>query len=431
MRNIIILVNVVLLFSLPILGGNNTSKAANVKKEGAETLNLQLRETIEIALKNNLVIKAAESGYRAIKSTFLQKISPEAPEYYLENSGMSKFSNVISNYGERWSGIIQPFDFPLKWYYKGKASLQEIKSAEMDYNMMELDLIERVTEVYNRVLMKKRINEYEEENLALLKDFLNKAQLKYELGESPHIEVLKARVEFSKGETNKLIADNELKLAIENLKFLLNLGENRSINPIDELKYVYVDFDLHTLKGLALNKHPEIKSSEYKYLHSKTNKSLAWSSFLPDWYVGFFRVSFGDPSEGKKWASQIGINIPVWFFLKQTGEIKQANAELSAAEAQLENKRNMILLRVDRAYKELKAFEKSVLMYEEHILKESEEMYRIASVSYTEGEADYIELLEAQRTLTGTRKDYIQVLYDFQVALAALIKEIGGKLPGK
>ncbi len=161
----------------------------------------------------------------------------------------------------------------------------------------------------------------------------------------------------------------------------------------------------------------------------KAKRSLAWSGFLPDWWVGIFKVSFGDPAEDKKWASQFGINIPIWFFLKQNGEIKQANAELNTASAQLNHKKNTILLNVDKAYKELKAFEKSVLMYEENILTEAEEMYRIASISYTEGEAGYIELLEAQRTLTQTRNEYVNVLYNYQTALAALVKEVGGELP--
>ena len=431
MRIIIILANILFLISVPILGKGKISNSVNVKEGTVESFNLRLKETIEIALKNNLEIKAAEYDYNASKSTFLQKISPEPLEYFYENEGLPELSDMTTPFDERRIGISQSFDFPLKWYYKGKASLQEIKSVEMDFNMKKLELIEKVTEVYNRVLLKKRINEYEEENLALLKDFLDKAQLKYELGESPHIEVLKAKVEFSKGETNKLIAENELELAKAYLKFLLNLEEKHSIEAVDELKYVKIDFNLYTLRGFALNMHPEIKSVEYKYLNSKTNKSLAWSGFLPDWHIGFFKMRFGNPTEGNKWGSAIGINLPLWFFLKQTGEVKQANAELSAAEARLENIRNMVLLRVDMAYKELKAFEKSVLMFEENILAEADEMYRIASVSYSEGQADYMELLEAQRTLTGTRKQYIQVLYNYQVALAALVKEIGGNFPEK
>ena len=67
--------------------------------------------------------------------------------------------------------------------------------------------------------------------------------------------------------------------------------------------------------------------------------------------------------------------------------------------------------------------------YEENIMTEAKEMYRIASISYAEGEAGYIELLEAQRTLTQTRNEYVNVLYNYQTALAALVKEVGGELP--
>jgi outer membrane protein TolC len=392
---------------------------------------LSLENVIEIAVKNNLEIRAAKNKFDAKKSTFLQEISPESPEYFFENEGVPKLSNISKPYDERHIGISQTFDFPLKWYYKGKASRQEIKSAEMDYFMAKLMLIDKVREGYYRVLMRGKVNEYEGENLKLLKDFLNKAELKYKLGESPQIEVLKARVEVSKGETNRLIAENKLELAKANLNFLLNWDMKKPIELTDELGYNPINYDLDELKELALKKHPDIMSVEYLYSSMKTRRSLAWSGFLPDLRVGFFRMSYGDPLESKKWGSAIGFNLPVWFFFKQTGEIKKSNAELNESLSRLNNVKNLVLLNVDRVYRELKAFEKSVLMYEESILKESEEMYRIASVSYAEGQIGYIELLEAQRTLTGTRKDYVGVLYDYKVALSALIKEVGGELPEK
>ena len=61
-------------------------------------------------------------------------------------------------------------------------------------------------------------------------------------------------------------------------------------------------------------------------------------------------------------------------------------------------------------------------------MKEAEEIYRIANESYTAGQIGYIELLETQRTLTEMQKEYITAVYDYQVALAALIKSAGGTL---
>ena len=57
-----------------------------------------------------------------------------------------------------------------------------------------------------------------------------------------------------------------------------------------------------------------------------------------------------------------------------------------------------------------------------------DEVYRIARRSYEEGESGYLDLLEAQRTLIETRSGYIESLFSYNVAIAALEKEVGVRL---
>ena len=60
---------------------------------------------------------------------------------------------------------------------------------------------------------------------------------------------------------------------------------------------------------------------------------------------------------------------------------------------------------------------------------EAERTFEVASRSYAEGKATYLELLEAQRALTGVRKEYAEALFNHHTALAHLEKAVGGELP--
>jgi len=388
---------------------------------------LSQEEAIQIALKQNLEIKAAKKSFEAEQARFWEEVSPEAPQLFMENAGMPKFGSVIRNYGERWTGLTQNFEFPLRWYHRGKAVSKEVQAAEMDYLNTKLDIIKKVREGYCRVLLYKKLVEYGDENLKLLKDFEEKANIKYTAGAASYIEVLRAQVEVAKAEGDLLTFENDYTVAESNLKFLLNLKDDISLQLSEELKYKPADIDIQSLQSIAMAQHPDIRSASLMYESKQSNLSSARWGFLPDFYVGLFRQDFGNKS--KSWASQIGFNIPLWFMMDQKSQIKQAKFNTDQAETNMIFSKKSVAVNVDRAYKNLIAVEKRVKIYNENILKEAEEIYRIAYESYMEGQVGYIELLAAQHTLTDTRIEYITALYDFQVAYAALIRAVGGTLP--
>jgi len=77
---------------------------------------------------------------------------------------------------------------------------------------------------------------------------------------------------------------------------------------------------------------------------------------------------------------------------------------------------------------QLRVADRQVHIYVENLIGEAEEVYRIASRSYEEGEASYLEVLEAQRILRTTRTEYTQALFEYEAALADMEQAVGGAL---
>ena len=55
--------------------------------------------------------------------------------------------------------------------------------------------------------------------------------------------------------------------------------------------------------------------------------------------------------------------------------------------------------------------------YEQGLLKQAQEALRIAQVSFKFGEANLLDVLDAQRVLRQTQLDYVQAQYNFAIAL--------------
>jgi outer membrane protein TolC len=91
---------------------------------------------------------------------------------------------------------------------------------------------------------------------------------------------------------------------------------------------------------------------------------------------------------------------------------------------------NAIALEVEDAYFNAVAATSRIEMFEENILQQAEEVYNMFSYSYQEGEISSIELIDARRTLIESQTSYVDALFNYRIAIAALEKSIGQPLEG-
>jgi len=146
--------------------------------------------------------------------------------------------------------------------------------------------------------------------------------------------------------------------------------------------------------------------------------------------VSYFHQEFPRELSPKAWGGEIGLSIPFWAFLKGQGKIREASHELEAAKWQVESKKIKVLLEVEKAYSKIIVAKRQVQNYQENMLREVEELVRIASRSYEEGEMSYLEVTEAFRSMSRTKAGYYDRLFEYCVAQADLEKAVGVSLLG-
>ena len=66
---------------------------------------------------------------------------------------------------------------------------------------------------------------------------------------------------------------------------------------------------------------------------------------------------------------------------------------------------------------------------EQDYLEKSEQSRQIITVSYRMGEANLIDLLDAERAYRETRRIYNQALYNYRISLCELAAAVGEGFP--
>jgi len=89
------------------------------------------------------------------------------------------------------------------------------------------------------------------------------------------------------------------------------------------------------------------------------------------------------------------------------------------------NTKLQLLAAIESAFAAFEATRRQAESYDTGLLNQANEVYRIALRSYETGEAGYLQLLEAQRTLIEVRQGYIEALASYYAAVAALEEASG------
>lgn len=385
-----------------------------------------LRRVIARVLRENPDVRAAERAYAAARGRLLRQRPPlPDPFFAADYEGLSKPLG-LSGFTERTVGIVQPIEFPLKWWKRNEVVGQETRVTEMAFEMVKLERTADARKAYGEALARQRDTELAADNLALAQDFLLKAKVRFEAGDVRRIEVLRAGIGVAQAELDTMTVGTDLLLARAALNLLMAREAHAPLNLTDELSFAPVDYDMGSLKALMMERHPQARAWGYAVAGGRSAVSLAAMQFVPDLELGIFRQTIR--GEGDFWTAAFGFQIPLWFLFRQRGDLQEAKANLGQLQAERVSFLNELVLELEGAFHQLHVADKQVRIYMENLLGEAEEIYRIASRSYEEGEASYLEVLEAQRILRTTRTEYAQALFEYQAALADMEQAVGGGL---
>ncbi|WP_435641764.1 TolC family protein [Micavibrio aeruginosavorus] len=383
--------------------------SASVKVEN-EPAYLELDQAIAWALDKSPVLAASSARADASNASRSQAGALPNPEISIEADniyGDGPYEGMDS--AEITYGVSQLIELPGKRGNRVRLADAERTKTHYARDSARLDLIRDVTIAFSEVTAAQQevVILEEERNLAF--EVYESVSAKVQAGKVPPIQKNKAQIELSSSDIALERARRNLNARAKVLEALMGGEIGRFKVSMDSLPEL-MEPQAYEVYHSRLQQTPDFKSLDADVLQAKAGLSLEKANSFPDPTLNFGIKNF-EEDDTEAFVAGLSFPLPV-FNMNRTG-IKRAGHELNATildqrGSQLALEATLVSVYNDfsSAFNEARALKTSVL-------SGAEESFRFAHEGYEAGKFDYLEVLDAQRTLFDARKQLNQSILDY------------------
>jgi outer membrane protein, heavy metal efflux system len=374
-----------------------------------ESVQLTLAKALSLAQENNPRMIEARQSINMAQGEKMSASSLPNPELEVEPDTLT---------------VKQPFGPLGARGLKGKIAQNNIKAQEYNLQSVWADVYVEVRETYSGIILYNKELELQRSNLKAMRQFFSNVQIKYEGGQVFKNQFQRAKIELLKSESAYLKAENDLNVLKAKLNLLLGKPRSAVFEIQEDLKEEILDLGLEHLTNLAL-KSPEVFKQELELDSKIKNMHKEQLSRLPSYAVGFQR---SETEDGDDVGVVFEVSFPLWGL--NQGEVKKATADRKIQEAKLEAFKNELDFNVYKLYQDAELGRKQLTLYKKS-LDEANEMFRLASLRYKEGDLSFMEYLDQVKSSMDSRMQYYQGLYALSSSISRLERTVHASLRGE
>lgn len=369
-----------------------------------------------LAMGNNY---NTNSGYNSAIISNLQKMSQLMEQKEGPDDGLTYY------------GINLRYELPL--YTGGKLeALNRQAAANQAYSRYNLETVEQeliltVKKAYYIVLQTRHSRDTLDEAVKSMKNHLREAQLYYDAGMVPKLDVMRAEVKLADLRQKQLVVNNGLETAMVYFDFVLGVDQGNRYELAEQAEYTPYGIELEAAEKTALENRSELKAIRAKVQMAEEAVGIAKSGNKP--LVAL--VAEGGEKTTKPFNSDdLDLSLSLVATLKLTdggmvkSQIAEAEKVVQQAKTGEEQMTRAIKLEVEQAYRNLQNALETIEVSKK-VLDQAKETVRMAEVSYKEGLSTSLERIDAETGLTQAKNNYNQAVSNYQIALAQLEKAIG------
>ncbi len=403
-----------------------------------KNIDLTLERCLEIALGNNPQINAAFHDVLASDTRIKQVWSNYFPQFSWQ-TGYTRIKqlqlsdalgrNLTFNYYVLGQITLQQmlYDFGVT---QNQATIRKLEYEGQKSTLSETinTVVYQTKDAYFNLLYSYENKRVAENTVAQYMMFYDQAKAFYEIGLNPKVDVTIAESNLSNAKLQLIQASNAVNLAVAKLNNVMGVPFIEPYDVKERLRYEPVDITLEKAVEIARDSRPDLKLAETKVEAAKQTLKLVKKSYFPTLSVeGQLQIG------GKNFTSNYGYNIGGYLnFPTINGaliknEIKEARYLYDKEIANALDTQNRIFLEIQNAYLTL-VEKKNQIPVAILQVKQAKENYELSYGRYRVGEADPIELKEAQTTYQTAQLNYYGALYQYNSAKASLEKAIGKNL---
>ena len=235
------------------------------------------------------------------------------------------------------------------------------------------------------------------------------------------------RIQFVEAQAQVIHDVQDIAAATADLQVLLGLNPEVELELTTPLEYHRVDSHGPQLHQLAVSR-PDIRAKRLLFSRRKAELRLARSISVPNVNVdlGYLVQGPQGPDNQQQWTLNVGFPLPI--FDQNQGGIMVANADLMAAQADLQKTLNDLRVEVDTAYRRMIESRRLVEVYQGGVLEDAKRLLRFAEKAYAEEKGSMNELLDAGQTVSDLFENYLEALFAYHRDVLLLESAVGQDL---
>ena len=307
---------------------------------------------------------------------------------------------------------------------RARVASLETQLATWDYEVKRLEIFKRVSLAFMEVLAAQEKLQLMEEELRLSEEVLEMVSTRVKAGKDSPVEEMKAQVAWSSvriewKQARQHFDSSRKRLAStwgsSSAKFEKVTGQFDAVVPIPPE---------HNLVGL-LGRTPRMARWATEIEHRNASLKLQESKIMSDPVVagGMRRFSVTDDN-----AFVFGVSVPLPLFDRNQGMVLAAKHDIAKAHDERRVTEAAVYADFATTYESLSNAYTAVRDLNSEVLTGAQNALAAAQEGYRQGKLDYLDVLDAQRTLFAVRQGYIDSLAGYHNARTSIECLIGQKL---
>src|SRR6266700_180838 len=395
----------------------------------AQPARISLGEVTSIVLADNPAIKEAERRWSAAKERITQATAWDD----LKVSGDSRarrFVDIPPNaFTDQTLSVEQLIPITGKNLLRGRAAAAEALSIFEEVRRAELDVIAKARASFFRLANAYEQLEINSKNLVSLRQIADISRSKYETGVESTANALVAETDYSKLLETRRDLERSLSDAQSQLNTLMNRDAFAPIGTPTAANINEANLSLSSLRAITLAQRPEVNMARAKIDTEKSKLQLARRAWIPDPALMVKGQRYNDTSQAvSELDAGVSFTVPWVNPLKYSAGVREARANVAAAEQGLEREQKEALRLLRDQLAKIETFHHHVELFSEKLVPQAQQAFEATQLSYESGKATFLDWISAQRNLRDIEAMGREHLAHYQMAVAELEAVIGADI---
>jgi outer membrane protein, heavy metal efflux system len=397
----------------------------------AET-GLNASQLVELAIEMNPQVHSMRAQWEAAQHQILQNYAPADPIFNYSNIDASH--GLLNHAATHAHSLTESFQFPGKAELQADQAKETAKIARFAYEAAIRDLRAGVETGYYQVLLDQALIDVNAHNIESLKQVLQVTETAYSGGQA-------AQTDFISSEVNLVQAQLQQRQYLTNrandetaLNQLLYRDPDSPLKLDRSWRLDRLKLQLQTAVDMAFHARQEILEAALAERNQNTALELARFEYIPDYQVGLEYDQFLQngaqplPNVTHGVTFSVGFNLPVFFWIHQSEDVKSAQYSLQAARENLKLIRSQTSANVTQLFRTAQFAYDSAQLYKESLIPLANQDFQVALIAYQSQKIDFLTLSAALQSSYATQIGYLQSSNQFFAGQVALEQAIGAPL---